>query len=113
MATLRKGKRYLLAVVNRKQTSYSFRKTHSKKDSETYWKNERGSEIIMAHMAVPIHVEWQSLLKRVLIARSIPKSRPLGKLCHTKSRDFNDKMYGLINIYATIRRRYDGNPLEH
>jgi len=46
--------------------------THSKKDSETCWKNEWASEVIMAHGSSSSR-GWQSLLKRALIVKYIPK----------------------------------------
>ena len=76
-----------------------FQETHSKKDSKMCWKNERGSEIIMAHGSS--NSCGVAILSKKGVDCTIHSKilDPLGQYVILKV-DINDKMYVLINIYA-------------
>ena len=94
-------KRKMIFTWCRKQKSdfIFLQETHSKKDSETCWKNEWGSEIIMAHGS------FNSCGVAILVKKGVDCTihskilDPLGRYVILKA-EINDKMYVLINIYA-------------
>ena len=94
-------KRKMIFIWCRKQKAdiIFLQETHSKKDTEMYWKNEWGSEIILSHGSSN-SCGVQSLLKKVLIVQFTPKFWILSGRYIILKAEIEDKMYILINIYA-------------
>ena len=95
-------KRKMIFTWYRKQKSdfIFLQETHSKKDSETCWKNEWGSEIIM------VHGSSNSRRVAILVKKGVDCTihskilDPLGRHVILKA-EINNKMLVLINVYAT------------
>ena len=51
----------------RKADVMFLQETHSKKDTEMYWKNEWGTETVMSHGGSLIHAELRSCSQKVSI----------------------------------------------
>ena len=73
--------------------------THSKKDSETCWKNKWGSEVIIAHGSSNSRGVAMLFKKGVDYKIHSKILDPLGRYITLKA-EIEDKMYVLINICA-------------
>ena len=107
LATLRKGKRYLLGFRKQKADFILLQETHSKIDSEKCWRNEWGGKIIMAHKSSNSHGVANLVKKDVDCTIHSKILDSSGQFVIIKT-EIKDKMYVLINIYAfsTICQRH-------
>ena len=95
-----KKRKMILTWCRKQKSDFIFlQETHLKKDSETCWKNEWESEIIMAHGSS------NSCGVAILVKKGVDCTfhskilDPLGWYVILKA-EINDKMYVLFNVYA-------------
>ena len=95
-----KKRKMIFSWCRKQKSDFIFlQETHSKKDSETCWKNEWGSEIIMAHGSSNSRGVAILVKKGVDCTIHSKILDPLGRYVILKA-EINDKMYVLINVYA-------------
>ena len=95
-----KKRRTIFTWCRKQKADFIFlQETHSKMDSETCWRNEWGSDIIMAHGTSNSRGVAILVKKDVDCTIHSKVLDPSGQYVIIKA-EFNDKMYVLINIYA-------------